>query len=115
MPDLEKITDMEDKSPKKIKVEKEIFRRQSEKPFTWKRLKGIQFEDDDIIHIGYDEGHCSENNSWDPHYYAVVTRMIEETDEQFAKRQKRIEQDAKWARERRYENYLKLKEEFEPK
>jgi hypothetical protein len=104
---------MEDnQSLKKIKVEKEIFRKQKSTPFTWKNLKHIQFEDDDQIEIGHDEGYYSENNSWDPHYYAVVTRMIEETDEQFAKRIADNERDAKWARERRYENYLKLKAEF---
>lgn len=104
---------MEDKSPKKILVEKEIFRKQSQKPFTWKQLKDIKFEDDDRLEIAHDEGYYSENNSWDPHYYAVVTRMVEETDEQFTKRQERIERDKKLAKERRRENYLKLKAEFE--
>lgn len=104
---------MEDKSPNKILVEKEILRLQSQKPFTWKDLKDVKFQDNDRFEIGHDEGFYSENNSWDPHYYAVVTRMVEETDEQFEKRQERIKQDAKWARERRYENYLKLKKEFE--
>lgn len=105
---------MENKlSPNKIKVEKEIFREQSQNPFTWKDLKDIKFEDDDRLEIGYDEGYYSENNSWDPHHYAIVTRMIEETDEQFSKRQANIKRDKKWAKERRYQNYLKLKEEFE--
>jgi hypothetical protein len=39
--------------------------------------------------------------------------MVEETDEQFEKRQKGIERDSKWAKERRYESYLKLKKEFD--
>jgi hypothetical protein len=104
---------MEDKSPNKIKIEKEIFRQQSQKPFTWKKLKGIKFEDEDEISIGYDEGHYSDNNSWDPHYYAVVTRLIEETDQQFSKRQSKLELENKWAKERRRESYLRLKKEFE--
>jgi hypothetical protein len=102
-----------EKEYKKIKVETEIFQRQKQKPFTWKDLKEIQFEDDDRIEIGYDEGYYSENNSWDPHYYAVVTRMVEETDAQFEERIANLEIQNKWARERRYQSYLKLKEEFE--
>ncbi len=105
---------IEDKnSPNKIKVRKEIFRGESRKPFTWKQLKEIQFEDDDQIEVGHDEGYYSENESWDPHYYAVVTRMVEETDEQFEKRMHNNARDAKWAKERRYESYLRLKAEFE--
>ena len=104
---------MEDKSPNKIKVEKIIFTAAKETPFTWKDLKHVQFEDDDKIDIGYDEGYYSENNSWDSHYYARVIRMVEETDEQFTKRIADNERDKKWAKERRYESYLKLKKEFE--
>ena len=104
---------MEDTTPHKIKIEKEIYRKQKQNPFTWKDLKEIQFEDDDRLEIGHDEGYYSENNSWDPHYYAVVTRMVEETDEQFKIRMGRVEANKKWARDRRYENYLKLKAEFE--
>jgi len=39
--------------------------------------------------------------------------MVEETDEQFEKRQHSIQLEAKWAKERRYESYLRLKKEFE--
>lgn len=94
-------------------VEKEIFRETKNKPFTWADLKEIEFQDGDEIQVAYDEGYQSENNSWDPHYYAVVSRMVEETDAEFEKRMKRVEQDKAWARERRYESYLKLKAEFE--
>lgn len=104
---------MEDKSPTKIRVEREIFRKDSNKPFTWKQLKEIKFKDDDRLEIGYDEGYYSENNSWDPHYYAVVYRMEEETDIEFERRQTRIAIDEKLMKKRRYESYLKLKKEFE--
>lgn len=103
---------MKDKSPNKIKVPKEIFREMKSSPFKWSDLKHIEFQDEDQIDIGYDEGYVSENNSWDAHHYAVVTRMVEETDEEFERRRKNNERDEKWARERRYENYLKLKKEF---
>ena len=39
--------------------------------------------------------------------------MVEETDEQFNKRQSDIERNNMWAKERRYESYLRLKKEFE--
>lgn len=104
---------MEDKTPHKILVEREIYRETKSKPFTWADLKSIEFEDGDRIEVAYDEGHVSENDSWDPHFYAVVTRMVEETDEQFKKRMDRVERDKQWARERRYESYLRLRAEFE--
>jgi len=97
----------------KIKIEKTIFRDQKNEPFTWVDIKNIQFEDDDVIQLSWVEPYYSENNSWDGHWSAAVTRMVEETDEQFQKRLKEKERDAKWAKERRYESYLKLKKEFE--
>jgi len=102
-----------DKSPNKIKRSKEIFWKNQHEPFKWSDLKHIQFEDDDEISIVFDEGYVSENNSWDAGYIAAVTRMVEETDEEFEKRQQEIARDEKWAKERRRENYLRLKKEFE--
>ena len=104
---------MEDKSPNKIKVEKVIFAAAKETPFAWKDLKHIQFEDEDKITVAYDEGYYSENNSWDSHYYARVIRMVEETDAQFQKRQKKIEEERERTKKMRYESYLRLKKEFE--
>ena len=92
---------------------KEIYHDTKDKPFTWKDIKHIQFQDDDIIHIGYDEGHVSENNSWDAHHFISVERFVPETDDEMNERIRRQERDKKWAKERRYENYLKLKQEFE--
>jgi len=106
---------MKDKSPTKIKIATDIFHIQSDNPIEWKDIKHIEFQDSDHLTIGRDEGYYSENNSWDPHYYAIVTRMIEETDEEFNLRIKDNERDAKWAKNRRYDSYLKLKEEFENK
>ncbi len=39
--------------------------------------------------------------------------MVEETDEQYTKRQERNRQDVERMRRMRYENYLRLKQEFE--
>jgi hypothetical protein len=96
----------------KIKVKKEIFSDQKNEPFTWKDIKDIPFEDDDKINITWVEGYYSENNSWDGHFHAEVIRMVEETDEQYEKRKRENELHTHWLKERRYENYLKLKEEF---
>jgi len=87
--------------------------------FTWKDIKTILennkivLEDDDVIEISYDEGHYSENNSWDAHWIFALDRNRLETDEEY---NKRIEDNRKFTEERkqeRYKNYLKLKQEFE--
>jgi hypothetical protein len=95
-------------------LEKEVLYLQSDKPIPYKEYKHI-LEDEDIVHSGYDEGHVSENNSWDPFYFVSVKRMMLETDEEYEKRKRKNEQHQKEYKERRYEQYLKLKEEFEPK
>jgi hypothetical protein len=104
---------IKDKSPQKIKIPKEIFWKGQDKPFKWSDLKHLLFEDDDEISIVFDEGFVSENNSRDASYIATVTRMVEETDGEFEKRQKEVARDEKWAKERRRESYLRLKKEFE--
>ena len=97
----------------KIKIQKTIFSDQKEKPFTWSDIKNIPFEDDDVIDIGWVEGHYSENNSGDGYWGAEIMRMVEETDEEFQKRIEEKESLSKYMKERRYESYLRLKKEFE--
>lgn len=105
---------MEDKkSPNKILKERVLLHKSKQVRFTWKDIKNHQFEDDDLIEIAYDEGHVSENDSWDPHWYARIVRMTPESDDEFKRRMENKARDEKWAKERRYENYLKLKKEFE--
>jgi hypothetical protein len=96
----------------KIYKEKEILFLQSNNPIPFKKYKD-QLEDEDIVHSGYDEGHVSENNSWDPFYFVSVKRQVLETDEEYEKRKRKHEQYLKECKERRYKQYLKLKEEFE--
>jgi len=98
---------------KKIKFTKGIFHLAKDSSFRWKDIKNIPFEDDDEINIQYVEAFYSENNSWDAYYLAEVTREEEETDEQFQERMDKIELSKKWSKKLRYQNYLKLKEEFE--
>jgi hypothetical protein len=96
----------------KIKVQKTVFDKRQDKPFIWKDIKDFKFEDDDLIRIEYVESHYSENYSYDAHYNAEVIRMVEETDEQLQKRIEDKEINEKFYKKRRYESYLKLKEEF---
>jgi hypothetical protein len=76
-------------------------------------IKHIEFEDEDVIRLDYIEPYYSDNDSYDGHFSGMVIRKVEETDEQYNNRQERIAQDEKWAKERRYQSYLKLKKEFE--
>jgi len=103
-----------DNSAKRLNVEKKIWRGHSDNPFTWRDIKNNKFEDDDVIRLEWVEAFHSENNGWDGHFSGSVTRLVPETDEQFNKRQKRAEVATAELRERRYQNYLKLKKEFEP-
>jgi hypothetical protein len=68
---------------------------------------------DDIIDIGRVERYISENESYDAYTQLVVFRMIEETDEEYERRLEKNAWEEKWAKERRYKNYLSLKKEFE--
>lgn len=103
-------SNMEDqKSPDKIKREKQIYYHEENTQLRWKDIKHLQLEDDDLILSYWDEN----DENYNSHWVCGITRMVEETDEQFQKRQARLKLDAKWAKERRYESYLRLKKEFE--
>lgn len=95
------------KSPNKIKIEKDIYWHQKNSQLKWGDIKHLQLEDDDLIYSNWEDD--EDGGSWN----GVILRMVEETDEEFQKRLKDIARDEKWAKERRYENYLKLKAEFE--
>lgn len=102
---------MEDKkSPNKIKVEKQIYWHQKNAQLKWKDIKHLQLEDDDIICSGWEDDHEAEYGGY---WHGEITRMVEETDEQFQRRQNDIERQAKWSKEQRLKSYLKLKQEFE--
>jgi hypothetical protein len=102
---------MEDnQSLKKIKKEKQIFRGYNNAPMKWADIKNLQLEDDDVIHSGW-----VDDDNFDYHGYwnNVITRMVEETDEEFEKRIARNKRSAEEMKQRRYESYLRLKQEFE--
>lgn len=67
----------------------------------------------DIINIIRDKGYYSENNSWDAFTAIEIYRIVEETDEQYEKRIQKEEREKEYLKKRRYEYYLKLKQEFE--
>ena len=97
----------------KIKIKKEVLDIQSDEYITWKDIKDFQFEDDDIVSIGWEEPYYSENNSWDGYCYCRVERMVEETDEEYEDRMERKRATDALLKKNRYEQYLKLKKEFE--
>ena len=98
---------------KKIKIEKQIFFDTKNTPFKWKDIKNLELEDDDIIIFSYVEDYVSENHSYDAHYMGQIIRTVEETDEEFEKRKIETQKEKERIKKLRYQNYLKLKEEFE--
>ena len=97
----------------KIKIKKDVLDIRSDYPVTWKDIKYFLFEDNDKINIGWEEPYYSENNSYDGFYYCRVERMVEETDEEYENRMERKRSSESILKKNRYEQYLKLKKEFE--
>lgn len=103
---------MEDNSKEKIYVDSIIYQAQKETPFIWRDIKHIEFEDDDVIRFDYVEDYYTDYSSYPAYYSGMVIRKVEETDEQYKRRQERIARNED-AKQRRYQEYLRLKEEFE--
>lgn len=108
----------------KKQIEKHILQRArrcthfTDNRYRWGEIKKIleeeklELQDSDILEVGYVEGWDEGDSSRDPSYDLNVIRVREETDEEYEKysqNQKKIE---KSRTKRRYENYLRLKEEF---
>lgn len=98
------------KSPNKIKRETQIYYHQKDAQLTWGDIKHLQLEDDDVIRASWEDDDNFDNNGY---WHGEITRMVEETDDQFAKRQADNERMNRWAKEQRRASYLKLKKEFE--
>ena len=102
---------MEDKkSPKKIKKEKQVFVGHNNRQMKWKDIKHLQLEDDDVIYSGWVD---DDNFDYHGYWHCQITRMIEETDEQFEKRIESNRRGEIEMKNRRRESYLRLKKEFE--
>jgi len=67
----------------------------------------------DCIQFWIEEGYYSENESYDSRTHLSVLRDRIETDEEFEKRKKFWADKKEEGRKNRYEQYLKLKKEFE--
>ena len=67
----------------------------------------------DIIDIEKEEGHQSENNSWDDSSRVIVYRKREETDREFEVRKYKWNKKMNELRDGRLKLYEKLKKEFE--
>lgn len=102
---------MDDKnSTKKIFKEKQIFLGTNQRQMKWSDIKHLQLEDDDEIHSGWVD---DDNFDYHGYWHNQITRMVEETDEEFEKRINRNKRAAEEMKQRRYESYLRLKKEFE--
>jgi hypothetical protein len=93
-------------------MERRIVRQQIDERYVgeeqprWKDLKHSEYQDDDLINIEYDD-------NYDGGWFISVERERLETDEEYNERMKRNERFLEDSKKRRYERYLKLKEEFE--
>ena len=99
----------------KQKVKKEIFIKSYPNEYANIRFKDLpaDIQENDIIDIRREGDYRSENNSYDAYTDLVVIREREETDEEYQERISSDEIHMEELRKRRYQNYLKLKAEFE--
>jgi len=100
---------LEPQSKEKTQYEKEIFWKQTQEPPTWKDIKHLNLQDDDIIAM-YEDTNEYDNLEG---YIISVNRWVEETDQEFQKRLQDIEDVKKRTLKMQYDTYLKLKEKFE--
>lgn len=96
---------------KKKKIIATIFEKYLEDHPTWRDIKHIEFEDNDMISINYSRGEQSDYS--DSGWCILVEREREENDEEYYKRITQNKDLEKRMKNKRYETYLKLKEEFE--
>ena len=88
------------------------FEKQADHPITFEEID-IELQDGDIINAGYEEPFYGSDSGHDGYFYLHIERKREETDEEEKEREEEIAQMQELLRKRRYENYLKLKKEFE--
>lgn len=75
--------------------------------------ENITLQDSDILEVGFTKGWDEGDSARDNAYDLKVIRVREETEEEYQKRLSKIKESKKLAKRTRYENYLKLKKEFE--
>jgi len=101
----------------KQKIKEEIYTKDFKGNLQKIRFSDLpkDIQENDIIDICREESFYSENNSYDDYTRLVIIRERDETDEEYQKRISDNECLKEELRKRRYETYLKLKSEFEPK
>ncbi len=88
-------------------------------PYKWGEIKellakeNIVLEDNDVLKCGFEEAYNDGDSARDAMYVVSVEREREETDEEFERREKHVNSLKEESKKKRYDNYLKLKEEFE--
>jgi hypothetical protein len=75
--------------------------------------KNVTLQDSDILEVGLAPGWDDGDSARDDYYELTVTRVREETDEEFEVRKQQKELFIARNKQSRLEQYLKLKEEFE--
>jgi len=89
------------------------------KPYTWGEIKKMLEEekinllDDDIFLSGFEEGWDEGDSARDDMYFVKIRRERFETDEELEIRKKNLEKRIEESKNIRYEQYIKLKKEFE--
>ena len=97
----------------------ECKRTNFEKPYTWGEIKeflkekNLQFEDNDVLICGFEVGYDEGDSARDDMYSLKIVRKRLENDIEFELRVGMIKFYKEESKKKRYENYLKLKEEFE--
>lgn len=106
-----------ERSKKRLMIDENIIEihNQEDVLIKWKDIKHIEFQDEDEFYMCREEGFYSENNSWDPYMYGRIIRQRPETDEEYEERMESLKFESEQRKKSRYESYLRLKEEFEPK
>lgn len=100
----------------KQKIKIEIYHKKFKGNYEDVRFSDLpkDIQENDIIEVRREEAFLSEKNSYDAYTELVVIREREETDKEYKKRISNNEYHKEKMKKRRYENYLKLKSEFEP-
>ena len=97
----------------KKKIIVPIFEKEFNDQPRWKDIKHIEFKDDDLISIYYNDGGYSEDRYSNSGWSISIESEREETDEEYNKRIEKNRSTQETMKKMRYNSYLKLKEEFE--
>jgi hypothetical protein len=95
-------------------VEQRVVYFVKHKPIRWKDVKHIKFQDDDIVNIGYVEPwENGPDNSGGDHYEVRIIRQRPESDYELQIRLEKEKNTKDYNKRMRFEQYLRLKAEFE--